>query len=78
VTEVQREKIVECMFPDWPEHLSDGKVIDHILQQLGRYQILLDGCSRPGCKNVARPGLRTCARCATEAAQYMRSYRRVR
>jgi hypothetical protein len=78
VTEVQREKIVEHMFPDWREHLPDGKVIDHILEQLGRYQVLFNRCSRPGCKNVARLGLRTCARCAAEAAQYMRSYRRMR
>jgi hypothetical protein len=40
VTEFQREKIVERMCPDWREHLSDGRVIDSILRQLGRYQFL--------------------------------------
>jgi uncharacterized OB-fold protein len=69
VAELQREKIVECMFPDWREHLSDGKVIDHILEQLARYQVLFKKCSRPSCKNVARPGLRICARCAAEPAE---------
>ncbi len=76
VTDLQREKIVERMFPDWREHLTDGKVIDHILEQLARYQVLFKRCSRPGCKKVARPGLQLCTRCATEAAEYMRSYRR--
>jgi hypothetical protein len=50
VTDLQREKIVERMFPDWREHLSDGKVIDHILEQLARYQVLFKKCSTPGCK----------------------------
>ena len=30
VTDVQCETMVERMFPDWREHLSDGKVIDHV------------------------------------------------
>jgi hypothetical protein len=54
ITDLQREKIVECMFPAWREHLADGKVIDHILEQLARYQVLFNRCSRPSCKKVAR------------------------
>jgi len=30
MTESQREEIIEGTFPDWREHLNDGKVIDHI------------------------------------------------
>jgi hypothetical protein len=76
VNDLQREKIVERMFPDWREHLTDGKVIDHILEQLARYQILFKKCSGAGCKKVARSGLQLCTRCAIEAAEHMRSYGR--
>ena len=34
MTEMDRMRIVENMFPDWREHLSDGKIIDHILEGL--------------------------------------------
>ena len=34
MTEMDRMRIVENMFPDWKEHLSDGKIIDHILEGL--------------------------------------------
>ena len=30
VTNLQCETMVERMFPDWREHLSDGKVMDHV------------------------------------------------
>jgi hypothetical protein len=76
MTEFQREHIVECMFPDWPEHLNDGKVIDHILEGLTCDEIVFNRCSRPSCNNVARPGLKTCTRCAAKTAQYMRTYTR--
>jgi hypothetical protein len=76
MTESQREEIIEGMFPDWREHLNDGKVIDHILDGLSCREIVLNRCSRPGCYNVARRGLRRCTQCAAKAAQYMRSYER--
>jgi hypothetical protein len=76
MTESQREEIIEGMFPDWREHLNDGKVIDHILDGLSCREIVLNRCSRPGCYNVARRGLRTCTQCAARAAQYMRNYER--
>jgi hypothetical protein len=76
MTESQREEIIEDMFPDWQEHLNDGKVIDHILEGLSCREIVLNRCSRPGCYNVARPGLKRCTRCAATTAQYMRSYER--
>jgi hypothetical protein len=76
MTESQREEIVEGMFPDWREHLNDGKVIDHILEGLSCRKIVLNRCSRPSCYNVARPGLKRCTRCAAQTAQYMRSYER--
>ena len=76
ITEYQREEIIEGMFPDWQEHLNDGKVIDHILEGLSCREIVLNRCSRPGCYNVARPGLKRCTRCAAKTAQYMRSYER--
>jgi hypothetical protein len=34
MTESQREEMIEGMFPDWREHLNDGKVIDQILEGL--------------------------------------------
>src|ERR1700746_115721 len=76
MTEFDRMKIVENMFPDWREHLSDGKIIDHILEGLTCQQIVLNRCSRPGCNNVARSGRKTCMECAAKAAQYMRTYER--
>jgi len=76
MTESQREEIIEGMFPDWREHLNDGKVIDHILKGLSCHEIVLNRCSRPGCYNVARPGLKRCTQCAAKAAQYMRKYER--
>jgi hypothetical protein len=76
MTEVDRERIIEQLFPNWREHLSDGKVIDNILDALSSREIVLDKCSRPGCHNVARPGLKRCAPCAIKAAQYMRPYSR--
>jgi hypothetical protein len=76
MTESQREEIIEGMFPDWREHLNDGKVIDHILDGLSCREIVLNRCSRPGCYNVARRGLKRCTQCAAKAAQYMRIYQR--
>jgi len=76
MTEFQREQIVGRMFPDWREHLNDGRVIDHILEGLACDGIVFNRCSRPSCKNVARPGLKTCPRCAAKTAQYMRVYKR--
>jgi hypothetical protein len=76
MTESQREEIVEGMFPDWREHLNDGKVIDQILEGLSCREIVLNRCSRPGCYNVARRGLKRCTQCAAKTAQYMRSYER--
>ena len=76
MTEFQREQVVGRMFPDWREHLNDGKVIDHILERLTCDGIVFNRCSRPSCKNVARPGLKTCTRCAAKTAQYMRLYKR--
>jgi hypothetical protein len=76
MTELQREQIVGRMFPDWREHLNDGKVIDQILEGLTCDGIVFNKCSRPSCKNAARPGLKTCTRCAAKTAQYMRNYTR--
>jgi hypothetical protein len=76
MTEFQREQVVGRMFPDWRDHLNDGKVIDHILERLTCDGIVFNRCSRPSCKNVARPGLKTCTRCASKTAQYMRIYKR--
>ena len=36
MTECEREGIVKQMFPDWTEHLNDGKVLDNILEELNR------------------------------------------
>ena len=74
MTELDRVRIVENMFPDWREHLHDGKVIDDILEGLTCQQIIFNRCSRPGCNHVARRGRKTCIECATKAAQYMRTY----
>jgi hypothetical protein len=74
MTESQREEIIEGMFPDWQEHLNDSKVIDNILEGLSCREIVLNKCSRPGCNNVARRGLKTCTLCAAKAAQYRRTY----
>jgi hypothetical protein len=76
MTELQREQIVGRMFPDWREHLNDGRVIDHILEGLTCDGIVFNRCSRPSCKNVARAGLKTCTRCAAKTALYMRLYKR--
>jgi hypothetical protein len=76
MTEVDRMRIVENMFPDWKEHLNDGKVIDQVLDRLTCQQIVLNRCSRPGCNHVARPRLRTCMECAAKAADYRRIYLR--
>jgi len=74
--EFDRMKTVEHMFPDWREHLSDGKMIDHILEGLACQKIVFNKCSRPGCNYVARRGRKTCIECAAKAAQYMRAYGR--
>lgn len=76
MTELQREQIVNQMYPDWREHLNDGRVIDHILEGLTCDRIMFNRCSRPSCKNAARAGLKTCTRCAAKTAQYMRLYKR--
>ena|SRR5215469_7460808 len=76
MTEFDRERIAEHMFPDWREHLNDGNVIDHILEGLSCREIVLNKCSRPGCNQVARPGLKTCTQCAAKVARYMRTYTR--
>lgn len=76
MTELQREQIVGRLFPDWREHLNDGRVIDHILEGLTCDAIVFNRCSRPSCKNVARAGLKTCTRCAAKTAEYMRLYKR--
>ena len=74
MTELDRMQIVEKMFPDWMEHLNDGKVLDQVLDGLACHRIVFNRCSRPGCNNVARRGRKTCAECAAKAAQYMRNY----
>lgn len=74
MTELERLRIVENMFPDWREHLNDGKVLDQVLDGLTCQKIVLNRCSRPGCSNAARYGRKTCMECATKAAQYMRKY----
>ena len=76
MTELDRMQIVENMFPEWREHLNDGKVIDYILEGLCCREIVLNRCSRPGCNNVARSGLKTCLPCAAKAAHYMQNYKR--
>lgn len=76
MTELDRIQIVERMFPDWREHLNDGKVLDQVLDGLTCHQIVLNRCSRPSCNNVARRGRKTCIVCAAKAAQYMRNYER--
>jgi hypothetical protein len=76
MTELQREQIVSRMYPDWREHLNDGRVIDQILEGLTCDRIIFNRCSRPSCKNAARTGLKTCSRCAAKTAQYMRLYKR--
>ena len=37
MTDSDRDQIVERMFPDWQDHLIDGRIIDHILKGLSRY-----------------------------------------
>lgn len=76
MTELDRMQIVEKLFPDWREHLNDGKVIDQVLDGLACHRLVLNRCSRPGCNNVARRGRKTCIECATKAAEYMRTYER--
>jgi hypothetical protein len=76
MTELQSEQIVGRMFPNWGEHLHDGKVLDHILEGLASDHIIFNRCSRPSCNNVARTGLKTCTRCAAKTAQYRRLYKR--
>jgi hypothetical protein len=76
MTEFQRVQILEGLFPDWREHLNDGKIIDHILDGLSCHEVIVNKCSRPGCNNVARPGLKRCTQCAAKSAQYMRTYER--
>ena len=78
MTELQREQVLEGMFPDWQEHLNDSKVIDQILDGLSCHGIVLNRCSRPGCNNVARSTFKRCARCAARSAEYMRTYERRR
>ena len=56
MTELQREQIVSRMYPDWREHLNDGRVIDQILEGLTCDRIIFNRCSRPSCKNAARTG----------------------
>jgi hypothetical protein len=36
MTDSDRDQIVERMFPDWQDHLIDGRIIDHILKGLSR------------------------------------------
>ena len=36
MTEMDRMPIVQNMFPDWMEHLSDGKIIDHGCNNVAR------------------------------------------
>jgi hypothetical protein len=76
MTELDRMQIVEDMFPDWKEHLNDGKVLDQVLKGLTCRQIVFNRCSRPGCNNVARRGRKRCIECAAKSAQYMRTYGR--
>ena len=76
MTEMDRITIVENMFPEWREHLNDGKVIENVLEGLSFQQIVHNRCSRPGCKNVARHLRRTCLKCAAQAAQYVRTRRK--
>ena len=76
MTELDRIQIVESMFPDWKGHLSDGKLIDQILEGLTCQRLVLKRCCRPSCNNVARRGRKTCMECAAKAAQYMRNYGR--
>jgi hypothetical protein len=76
MTESQREEIIEGMFPNWQDHLNDGKVIDSILEGLSCRELVINKCSRPGCRNVARRGLKTCTQCAAKAAQYRCIYER--
>jgi hypothetical protein len=78
MTELDRMQIVEGMFPDWREHLNDGKIIDQILDGLTCQKIVFNRCSRPGCNHAARRGRKTCIECAAKAAQYMRTYGRRR
>lgn len=75
MTEMDRVQIVENMFPDWKEHLNDGKVIDQVLDGLTAHQVVLNKCSRPGCNNVARRRRKRCIECAAKSTQYMRSMR---
>ena len=59
MTEMDRMRIVENMFPDWREHLSDGKIIDYILEGLAcRKSCSTDardpvGCAVRGEQNVS-------------------------
>ena len=75
MTELDRVQIVENMFPDWKEHLNDGKVIDQVLDGLTAHQVVLNKCSRPGCNNVARRRRKRCIECAAKSRQYMRTMR---
>jgi hypothetical protein len=68
MTEMERVKIVESMFPDWIAHLADGKVIDNILKGLTFHRIAFHRCSRLGCKNVARRHRKTCTECAAKSS----------
>jgi len=56
MTELDRMQIVEKMFPNWMEHLNDGKVLDQVLDGLACHRIVFNRCSGPGCNNVARRG----------------------
>ena len=76
MTEMDRVRIVENIFPNWREHLHHGKVIDDILEGFTCQQIIFNRCSRPGCNYVPRRGRKTRIECATTAAQYMRTCER--
>jgi hypothetical protein len=76
MTELERVRIVEDLFPDWKEHLSDGKVLDQVLDGLSCHKVVVNKCSRAGCNNVARRDRKTCLECAEKAARYMRTYER--
>jgi hypothetical protein len=78
MTELDRMRIVENMFPDWREHLNDGRVIDQVLDGIAGHRVLLNKCSRPSCNNVARHDRKTCLECSQKASQYMRTYERRR
>ena len=72
MTDMDRMRIVENMFPDWKEHLSDGKIIDHILEGLAcrkscstdardEVVIMSHAVAEKGAKNAQQDACSTCA-----------------